>query len=338
MELVPGSPRIVATLDSDPALGVVKWKPVKSIWIGSMTAAAVVFGPLTFSWEALAVFLALSAVTLCGGHSVGMHRRLIHGSFECPLWLEYFLVWLGAMVGMAGPVGMIRQHDIRDWAQRQSACHDYLCHRRSFWHDAWWQLHCELHLTHGPEIRLEPRLANDRVYAWMERTWMWQQLPLALILFALGGSGFVVWGIAVRVSVCVTGHWLVGHFAHLEGPQSFIVRDAGVQGFDVPIAGLISMGESWHNNHHAYPGSARIGLLPDQPDPGWWLILALKRVGLAWNIRTPETMPLRPELVRITSDGSGCPLLRRIRLALRDRIRPSVPSQWRQPFLSLPVF
>ena len=309
MELVPGSIRIIASPDADPVAGVVRWKPSKSIWIGTMTGAALVLGPLTFSWDAFAVFLGLSAITLCGGHSVGMHRRLIHNSFECPLWLEYCLVQLGVLVGMAGPFGMMRQHDLRDWAQRQPDCHDYLCHRRSFWHDAWWQLHCELYLTRGPEFQLETRIARDRVYFWMERTWMWQQLPLAVALFAIDGWSWVVWGIAVRISVCVTGHWLVGHFAHREGPQSFIVSGAGVQGFDVPIAGLISMGESWHNNHHAYPGSARIGLWPNQPDPGWWLILSLRRMGLAWNIRTPETMAFRVELVQINSDGTGCPVM-----------------------------
>ncbi len=210
MDLVSGSPRIVNSPGCDPFDGEVRWQPIKSLWIGSMSAAALVLGPLFFSWHALLVFLALSAITLCAGHSVGMHRRLIHNSFACPLWLEYVLVYLGVLVGMAGPFGMIRQHDIRDWAQRQPRCHDYLCHRRSFWRDGFWQLHCELRLAQPPKFELEPRLAHDRLYLWMERTWMLHQLPLGLVLFALGGWGWVVWGIAVRVSVCVTGHWLIG--------------------------------------------------------------------------------------------------------------------------------
>ena len=45
---------------------------------------------------------------------------------------------------MAGPYGMIRQHDIRDWAQRKAACHPYLAHRSSILRDGFWQLHCEL--------------------------------------------------------------------------------------------------------------------------------------------------------------------------------------------------
>ncbi len=315
--LVAGSHRIVAPPGTEPHTGRVRWQPIKSIWIGAMSLCALALGPLFFTWGAFAAFLGLCAITLCGGHSVGMHRRLIHNSFECPLWLEYFLVYLGVLVGMAGPIGMMRQHDLRDWAQRQSACHDYLCHRRGFWRDAFWQLHCELKLEHPPNFALEPRIANDHVYDWMERTWMLQQVPLALLLLVLGGWPWVVWGIAARVSVCVTGHWLIGHFAHREGPQTWIVDGACVQGFDVPIAALLSMGESWHNNHHAYPGSARLGLLPDQPDPGWRLIRALEFFGLAWHIRTPETMPERAALRRVGSGDSGCRVLRFVRLTMR---------------------
>lgn len=307
--LVSGSERITFDNGADPAAGAVRWRPGKSLWITAMTLIGIIGAPLTFSWSALGVFILLSAVTLCAGHSVGMHRRLIHYSFKCPLWLEYLLVWLGVLVGMAGPFGMIRQHDLRDWAQRQTTCHDYLCHRRGVWLDYVWQCHCDIDLDRPPEFKLEPRIANDRVYRWMERTWMLQQAPLAILLFAIGGWGYVIWGIALRVAVCVTGHWLVGYFAHHEfragnDRMSWRVTGASVQGRDVPIAGFISMGESWHNNHHAYPGSAKIGLLPGQPDPGWQFIRFLRALGLVWDIRLPENMPERPALLRV---GGGAP-------------------------------
>src|SRR6266699_3430470 len=156
MKLVLGSERIVAGANTDPMDATVRWAPVKSLWIGMMTVAAIGLGPLFFCWDALLLFIATSGLTLCFGHSVGMHRRLIHESFECPRWLEYLCVYLGTLVGMAGPIGMIRQHDMRDWAQRQAVCHDYFCHRRNFWPDAWWQLHCELVLARGPKFSLEP--------------------------------------------------------------------------------------------------------------------------------------------------------------------------------------
>jgi stearoyl-CoA desaturase (delta-9 desaturase) len=57
------------------------------------------------------------------------------------------------------------------------------------------------------------------------------------------------------------------------------------------------MGEAWHNNHHAFPSSARLGIRPGEIDPGWWVLMAMQRLGLAWNIKTPEMLPPRPNLV-----------------------------------------
>jgi fatty-acid desaturase len=316
MKVRPGSERIVADDDTDPLDGIVCWAPAKSLWIGSMTVLAIALGPLFFSGGAFLLFVVTSGVTLCFGHSVGMHRRLIHKSFDCPLWLERALVYLGTLVGMAGPYGMVRLHDFRDWAQRQSACHDYSCHRTGFWRDAWWQMHCKLVLRHPPRFQLEPRLAGDGFYAAVERTWMLQQLPWALLFLAIGGLSWVVWGICVRVSVCVTGHWLVGHFSHRKGGQDWIVEGAAGQGYNVPLAGFISMGESWHNNHHAFPSSAKLGLFPGQIDLGWWLIRTLETLCLATNIKTPANLPERPELRRLLrpnrSVQAGWPILRHI--------------------------
>jgi len=59
------------------------------------------------------------------------------------------------------------------------------------------------------------------------------------------------------------------------------------------------MGENWHNNHHAFPGSAKLGLEPGQVDPGWWVLSGLKKVGLVSNLITPENLKARKELIRI---------------------------------------
>ncbi|WP_211233740.1 acyl-CoA desaturase [Comamonas composti] len=233
-----------------------------------------------------------------------MHRKLIHNSYACPKWLEYFLIHLGVLVGMAGPLGMVRTHDLRDWAQRQPDCHSYLRHGRGLWVDGWWQLHCELRLEHPPVFRLEPGLLHDRVLLFMERTWMLQQLPLAVVLAALGGWPWVIWGISVRVLVSVVGHWLIGYFAHNRGAMEHEVVAAVVQGRNVKWMSYITMGESWHNNHHAFPGSAILGIYDDQPDPGWWVLNALHRLGLAWDIVLPGDLSPRKNLRPLTSRAS----------------------------------
>jgi fatty-acid desaturase len=171
----------------DPSAGTVRWDTVRSIWNGGMLAAALVLGPLYFTWSALCVFLALCLITLCCGHSVGFHRRLIHRSFRCPKWLERILIYLGTVVGMGGPFWTVRTHDMRDWAQRSPDCHPFFAHKKGFWQDAWWYLHCRIALEHPPRLDPGPEFRDDRFYQWLNRTAMWQQLPIAMVLFVLGG-------------------------------------------------------------------------------------------------------------------------------------------------------
>ena len=289
---------LIETPECSPVAGEVRWDPLHSFWNGGMLMAALLLGPLLFSWGAFAVFLILTGGMLLLGHSVGFHRRLIHRSFECPRWLERVLVWIGTCVGMSGPFWMIRTHDLRDWAQRQADCHDYLAHRRPMLVDAWWQMHCRLELAQPPAFDLG-MAGRDRFYRFLEASWMAQQIPIAVLLFLGGGSPWVVWGVCVRVSASVMGHWFVGHLAHRRGPQSWLVQGAGVQAHDVPWAAIPTMGEAWHNNHHAFPGSARIGLYPGQSDWGFVFIRMLERTGLAWDICLPEHLPNRRlEVVR----------------------------------------
>ena len=302
-------------------IGEVRWSPVKSLWFLSMAAAAIVGGLATISLDAVLLFLATTGCVLLLGHSLGSHRKLIHDSYACPKWLEYLLVYCGVQVGLAGPLGLMRQHELRDYAQRLPDCHDYLRHGRAFWVDAWWQLNCELRLAAPPDIRIEARVAADRFYRFLERTWMAQQIPWALAFYAWGGWAYVFWGTCARVTAGVFGHWLIGYFAHNRGAMHYRVRRAAVQGRNIPFTSLLTMGESWHNNHHAFPGSARLGLHPGEWDPGWWMLMLLRRLGLVWNLRLPQDLPVRPELEAIEPEVSrvcGVPALC-LAVALRMR-------------------
>ncbi|PJC97141.1 acyl-CoA desaturase [Janthinobacterium sp. BJB1] len=283
--------------------GSVRHAPLPSLWLTLMLAGAVSGALFFFSWSGLLLFAAGTAIVLLFGHSLGSHRKLIHNSFECPQWLEYLLVYLGVLVGLSGPLGLLRQHELRDYAQRLSDCHPYLRHGAGFWRDAWWQLFCRLDLDHPPHIAIEPRIARDRFYRFLESTWMLQQLPWAVLCFVWGGWGFVCWGVCARVSAGVLGHWLIGYFAHNHGRMHFHVDGAAVQGRNIRLTSLLTMGECWHNNHHAYPGSARLGLLPGEWDPGWWALLLLRRLGLVSALRLPQDLAPRPELRRL--DGAG---------------------------------
>jgi len=282
---------------TNPDAGKVVWSPKKSLWFFTHLLIAVVGGMMTFGETPVVLSAVLTVLTLCLGHTVGLHRLLIHRSFECPKWLERLLVYLGTLVGMGGPFGMIYLHEIRDWAQRHGHCHPFFIHRAGFWRDALWNLHAEIRLENPPRLEIEPERANDPFYRFLEHTWMLQQLPLAMFLYFFGGWSWVVWGISVRIVTSLTGHWLIGHLAHNIGERDWHLEGHAVQGFNLPHLGLLTMGECWHNNHHAYPNSARLGLHRGQADPGWWFIALLHRLGLARHVRLPENLPPRPERI-----------------------------------------
>ena len=200
---------------------------------------------------------------------------------------------------MAGPYGMIRQHDIRDWAQRKPHCHAYLAHRSSFLRDGFWQLHCDLQLAHPPQLVIERRVAEDRFYRFIERTWMAQQLPWAVLFFAVGGMPWLVWGIA-RARRRVGDGALAGRLLRPQpGPALLAHRGRRRAGLQRALVRAHHHGRGLAQQPPRLPGlgaaraSARARAIP-----GWWVLMVLARLGLVWGVKTPEDLPRRPNLVR----------------------------------------
>ena len=262
-----------------------------------MLIITVFVAPFYISFGAVLLFAILTYTTLLLGHSVGMHRALIHRSFTCEKWLERLLIYIGVIVGMAGPFGILKIHDVRDWAQREPSCHDFFAHRRGLLLDAFWQLNCRFEFVKPPMFTIEESVSNDPWYQFFETTWMLQQLPLAIVFYYIGGLPWVLWGICVRVCVSNAAHWTVTYITHNPGPGDWFVKGAGVQASNLNGFGFISMGECWHNNHHAFPESARIGLRQGETDPGWLVIRFFAKIGLAKNIGVARSDPLRDDLV-----------------------------------------
>lgn len=253
-----------------------------------MYGGALLGGYATFRLDALALCLITSAIALCAGYSVGIHRRLIHSSFQCHRWVETVLVYIGVLAGLGGPFALVERHDIRAWAQSAPRCHSYFIGRQNPITDWIWTIHCELQLHYPPIFRHEERLTQNRFYQWLEQTWMFQQLPLAIAFYYYGGWSWVFWGIYVRISLCATILWLADYLACRIGQRSLYAKNAAIQLGNIPALSLFSMGESWQNNHQNGSYSARFGLR-SQIDPGWWFIKLLRSAGLAWNIASPRS-------------------------------------------------
>ena len=257
---------------------------------------AVAGGWVFFSWSAVAVFAVLTGVTMCLGVSVGIHRGLIHRAFRAPLAVERTLGFVGTLAGLGGVIGMSRMHHLRDFHQNQPEddCPEYFGYRAGF---ARVMAQALFHTWHARDAAVyppvEPRVENDAFFRALERAGLWLQVPLALVLYALGGAGWVAWGVLVRLALTQDGFWCVHYVSHVKGDQPYELPGCSEQGRNAGWLALVSMGESWHNNHHAYPGSAQMGRGWRQPDPGWWTVRALAALGLVHDVKALADLPLR---------------------------------------------
>lgn len=278
--------------------GRVQFDTKKSLWNLGMIVCAICFAPFTFTLASFVLFLTLTYTTLLIGHSAGMHRMMIHRSYECKKSIERVLIYIGVLVGMSGPQGIIKIHDLRDWAQRQSECHDFFSHKQNYIKDLWWQLTSIFKFDNPPKINIEDKYTDDSFYNHLEEYWKLHQLFFAFFLYMIGGWSFVVWGVFVRVSVSIIGHWSITYVCHNPGPGKWRVKNAAVQASNIPGLGVLTYGECWHNNHHAFPESAKIGLEQGQHDPCWHFISFMKRFGYAYNIGLPRDKEEQDDLYK----------------------------------------
>jgi stearoyl-CoA desaturase (delta-9 desaturase) len=258
-------------------------------------AGALVGGALYFSWSAVAVASGLLVVTMGLGVSVGLHRGLIHRSFRASRAVERALATLGALAGLGGAIGMSRMHALRDFHQNQPECPPSFGYSEGLLAAMKYALFFDYHAPDESVYPpVEPGILADGWFRFLERAGLWLQVPLGLALYALGGPAFVAWGLFVRLALTQDGFWLIHYVSHVEGEQPYELPGCAEQGRNAGWLALVSLGESWHNNHHAYPGSARMGFGWRQPDPGFWMVRALEALGLVWDVRTAEHLPLRP--------------------------------------------
>ena len=236
------------------------------------------------TWGAVGVCFLLHWV--CGGLGicVGYHRLLTHRSFRCPRALEYTLAVLGSLSLNGGPIEWVTHHrQHHQYPDQEGDPHNA---RQSFW----WSHVFWIFWDRPPDVwrklneRYVPDLLRVPFYGFLGRMFPWLAVLLALLLYVLGGWPFVVWGVFVRLVLSYHCTFLVNSASHGFGYQSFSTNDLSTNCWWVA---LLSYGEGWHNNHHAFPTSARHGLKTWELDPTYWFIRLLSAVGLAWDLRFP---------------------------------------------------
>jgi sn-1 stearoyl-lipid 9-desaturase len=263
--------------------------------------ALLVFIPGMTHWSSVAVAMALLWITGGLGVTLCYHRALTHRGLRLVKPIEYALAALGTLALQGDPIRWVAIHR----KHHAHADRDGDPHGRDqgfLWAHVDWLYKRNDAIPDTEELmRLAPDLYASRFYRALPYGQWAFHAALAISLFALGGWSWVLWGIFVRLVVSYHVTWFVNSAAHSVGYRTFRTRDLSTNCWWVA---MLAWGEGWHNNHHAYPYSARHGLRWFEFDPTWWSIKTLTFLRLADRIRIPSASAIR----RAPRDGDPLPI------------------------------
>ena len=246
-------------------------------------------------WSDLLVLAIL--YSLAGlGVTVGFHRLFTHRSFKTGNALRFTLGALGS-AAIEGPLiewvsNHRKHHQLSDEPDDPHSPHHHgpglLGATRGLLHaHVGWILRGDAAST--PE-RYAKDLLEDPVARTVDRLFaLWLLAGLALP-FALGAAltgtlagalTGLLWGGAVRIFLLHHATFSINSLCHFFGRRPYRTGD---ESRNLAWLALPTLGEAWHNNHHAFPASARHGQHLVQLDPSWWVIAGLARCGLAWDV------------------------------------------------------
>ncbi|HEY9828122.1 MAG TPA: acyl-CoA desaturase [Stenomitos sp.] len=252
------------------------------LFFGAFHAIALLVAPSYFSWSAIIAALVLHWLFGGIGICLGYHRLLSHRSFQVPQWLEYVIATCGALAMEGGPSFWVSGHRQHHAFTEHTEKDPYSAQRGFWWSHMLWIFYPQ------PEF-FEPdtyaRFARDifskPYYRWLDRYFLLLQIPLAVVLYGLGGWSFVLYGIFVRAVLLWHSTWLVNSATHKYGYRTFESKDGSRNLWWVSI---LTYGEGWHNNHHSYPNVAKSGFRWWEIDVTWWAIATLQKLGLAKKV------------------------------------------------------
>ncbi|XP_022144458.1 palmitoyl-monogalactosyldiacylglycerol delta-7 desaturase, chloroplastic-like [Momordica charantia] len=265
-----------------------------------------IFAPFHFNWGAFFVAFALYFITGLFGLSISYHRNLSHKSFKLPKWFEYLLAYCGLHALQGDPI---------DWVSTHRYHHQFVDTERDpdsptqgllFSYITWafdsYALTKKVCPKYFSDFEEEERgifvmarkhgrpnnvgdLEKQAFYRFIHKTYLLHVIALAVILYVVGGIPFLIWGTFVRTVMLLHSTFMVSSICHKWGHQQW--GNTGLSKNNWWMT-FISFGENWHNNHHAFEYSARIGFEWWQIDFGWYIILFLKTIGVATDVKLPR--------------------------------------------------
>lgn len=273
------------------------WLTIFAPLAGSLAAVVWAMARGVHGWAIAATVLMYSATMF--GITVGFHRYLAHRSFECARPFKWAMTAFGCMAAQGPPLFWVAVHrlhhqhaDGNDDPHSPAASSGRFGSLAALWHaHVGWMLEpIEL----PSYARLLPDVMRDRDVVRIGQLYIfWVVLGLigpGLCLFAASGSGpLFIEGILfaglLRASLVHHAIWAVNSIGHRVGSRPHATNDASG---NLAWLALPTFGAAWHNNHHAFPWSAREGLLWWQVDLNYLVLKTLSRLGVVWDLKLPS--------------------------------------------------
>jgi stearoyl-CoA desaturase (Delta-9 desaturase) len=256
-------------------------------------AAVVLLWDRAVNWVDIAILATMYVLTGLG-ITVGFHRLLTHRAFRTYPWLERAFAVLGSMSVQGSVMDWVADHR-KHHAHADSEGDPHSPHighgsgLGGLWHaHVGWLLENQGQADwkrYAGELYEDPRMRRiGRLFPWLALVSLLLPTLAGFILhgFTAGGAlRGLVWGGLVRIFLVHHVTWSVNSICHFFGRRRFDTDDHST---NVALLSLVSLGESWHHNHHAFPRSAFHGLRRWEIDPSGMVIAVLERLGLAWGV------------------------------------------------------
>jgi stearoyl-CoA desaturase (delta-9 desaturase) len=292
----------VAAVDDDVELVV---SERRDRVIAAIVTAIPILSLFVVGWQLWASLLGWNDIFVFGllylltglGVTVGLHRLLAHRAFATTRTIRAALAILGS-AAIEGPViSWVADHRKHHaFSDQEGDPHSPHVDHGHGWRGALRGLvHAHVgwlfvHTQRGRRTRYAPDLIADPVVSWVDRTFLLWAIGGLVAAFGLGwlfggtprdGLTGLLWGGAVRMLVLHHVTYSINSLCHFFGAKRF---ETGDESRNLAWLAPLSLGEAWHNNHHAFPTSAGHGLRRWEIDPSGMVIRGLERLGLAWDV------------------------------------------------------
>jgi len=254
------------------------WNTIFFVAAFHTVAVAALF---TFSWQNLAAAVICWWIGSSWGIGIAYHRLLTHRGFTTSKWMMRFLATCGTFALQSGPISWVTTHRLHH-AFTDTDKDPHSPRKGIFWSHMGWIFQGTAQVqSEVTRQRYSPDLMKDPFLRFLDNYYYLTVFAGAAVLFAIGGWTMVVWAIIFRTVVSWHFTWLVNSATHLWGYRRFDSRDDSRNNV---LVAAVTFGEGWHNNHHAYPRSAKHGFTWKEFDLNWYQLKIMEKLGLISNV------------------------------------------------------